>query len=270
MRSASAARSCSNIWAVNALKRSLVIAALFAGMTAPAISSAEPLPTVQDVRRFAEDVVIGTQSGGRLVKWLRAPTVRLETMVPGPRDEETGRAIPIPAETPMQHYTKLRRHVTSLKELTGMSIRLMPRDIGSGGDIVVTVVPRTAMGQLPFPGVPEKTLARLMGPSRCFFLIWPNPDWSIQKARIVINSFLEEKHINHCFLEELTQSLGLPNDSERLRPSIFNETSMLTELSALDRILIRTVYDPRIDTGMNLGRFRETVVPIIGAYMSSD
>ena len=151
-----------------------------------------------------------------------------------------------------------------------MSIRLMPRDIGSGGDIVVTVVPRTAMGQLPFPGVPEKTLERLMGPSRCFFLIWPNPDWSIQKARIVINSFLEEKHINHCFLEELTQSLGLPNDSERLRPSIFNETSMLTELSALDRILIRTVYDPRIDTGMNLGRFRETVVPVIGAYMSSD
>ena len=45
---------------------------------------------------------------------------------------------------------------------------------------------------------------------------------------------------------------------------------MLTELSALDRILIRTVYDPRIDTGMNLGRFRETVVPVIGAYMSSD
>ena len=190
-----------------------LIAALFAGMAAPAMTVAEPLPSVQEVRRFAEDVVVGTQPGGRLVKWLRAPTVRLETMVPGPRDKQTGRAIPIPAETPMQHYMRLRRHVMSLKELTGMPIRLMPRDIGSGGDIVVTVVPRTAMGQLP---------------------------------------------------------LGLPNDSERLRPSIFNETSMLTELSALDRILIRTVYDPRMTTGMNLGRFRESAEPVIGTYMSSD
>ncbi len=247
-----------------------LIAALFAGMAAPAMTVAEPLPSVQEVRRFAEDVVVGTQPGGRLVKWLRAPTVRLETMVPGPRDKQTGRAIPIPAETPMQHYMRLRRHVMSLKELTGMPIRLMPRDIGSGGDIVVTVVPRTAMGQLPFPDVPEERLAQLMGPSRCFFVIWPNPDWSIRKARIVINSILEENHINHCFLEELTQALGLPNDSERLRPSIFNETSMLTELSALDRILIRTVYDPRMTTGMNLGRFRESAEPVIGTYMSSD
>lgn len=139
----------------------------------------------------------------------------------------------------------------------------MPRDIGVGGDIVITIVPRTLMADVPFPGVPARTLSELLGPGRCFFLIWPGSDWQILKARIVINAILEDDHINHCLLEELTQSLGLPNDSDRLRPSVFNESARLTRLSDLDRILIRTLYDPAISAGMNLGTFRDTAEAVI-------
>jgi len=227
-------------------------------------------PSVEDVRRFAEDVAIGAKSGARLVKWQRAPTIRLETLVAGPRDKKTGWAVPIPTQTMPARYMVLRRHIQILSSLTGMPMRLMPRDIGSGGDIVITIVPRTLMSALSFPGVPERTMAQLTGPSRCFFIIWPGSEWTVRKARIVINSILDEDHITHCLLEELTQSLGLPNDSERLQPSVFNEAFMLRELSHLDRILVRTVYDPRIRPGMTLDAFRDAADAVVGSYMKSE
>jgi len=244
--------------------------ALIAALLPGAASSEDVQPSVEDVRRFTEDVVIGPRPGARLVKWRRAPTIRLETLVAGPRDEKTGWSVPIPTQTMPARYMALRRHSKALSALTGMPIRLMPRDIGSGGDIVITILPRTLMPALSFPGVPERTVGQLMGPSRCFFVIWPTPDWTIKKARIVINSILEEDHIVHCLLEELTQSLGLPNDSERLRPSVFNEAFMLRELSYLDRILVRTVYDPRIHPGMTLDAFRAVADGVVGSYMKSE
>lgn len=230
---------------------------------------ADPVPDqkydVKDVRRFAEDVVIGSKPGARLVKWTEAPVVRLETLSSGPRDD-TGKPTTIPVETSILHHAALQKHITDLAFLTGLPIRLMPRDIGSGGDIVITIVPRVAMSAVPFPGVPVKMMNDLMGPSRCYFVIWPDPDWAIAKAHVVINSMLDENHIKHCLLEELTQSLGLPNDSDRLRPSVFNESAMLLVLSRLDRILIRTVYDPRISKGLSLGEFRERADAVIGGY----
>lgn len=235
-------------------------------LASPVVASAGDVPAASDLRRFAEDVVIGQKPGAHLVKWTYAPKIRLETLVQGPRDAETGRAAPVPGKTKISHYAALGRHVAALSEATGMHLRLMPRDIGSGGDIVISIVPRTIMSQVPFPGVPAKTLGQLMGPSRCFFVIWPNRDWSIKSAKIAINSILEDSHITHCLLEELVQSLGLPNDSELLRPSVFNESSMLTELSPIDRILIRTVYDPRIKIGTTLGAFRENAEPVIETY----
>ena len=225
------------------------------------------MPEIQEIRRFAEDVVIGSKPGARLVKWDRAPAVRLETMTGGPREESTGLPTLVPVETSKLHYQELAAHIAALSPLVGLPIRLMPRDIGSGGDIVISIVPRSLMSSLPFPGVPKKMLNNLMGPSRCFFVIWPDPEWAVKKAQIVINSILDEHHIKHCLLEELTQSLGLPNDSDRLRPSVFNETSMVTDLTVFDRILIKTVYDPRIPNGMNLGAFREQAETVIGSYM---
>ncbi len=56
--------------------------------------------------------------------------------------------------------------------------------------------------------------------------------------------------INHCLLEELTQSVGFPNDSNNLRPSIFCDKDQLFECSPVDKILIRTLYDKRMKMGV--------------------
>ncbi len=53
-----------------------------------------------------------------------------------------------------------------------------------------------------------------------------------------------------CLLEEMTQALGLPNDSELIRPSIFNQWDFLQRLPLNDQILVRTLYDQRMRQGM--------------------
>ncbi len=204
----------------------------------------------KQITAFFIDVALGPGQDARIVKWAKPPIVRLETLVRDP--ENADRLVAI--ETSFRRYAALAKHVGVLASETGLPIRLMPRDIGAnsaegGADIVISIVPRLGMRFLAYPGVPKKLLSELMGPSRCFFIIWPAPDWAIKRAKIVINAALEEDHIHHCFIEELTQAMGLPNDSERLSPSVFNERSMQTALSRLDALFIRTLYDPRLQTG---------------------
>jgi len=61
-----------------------------------------------------------------------------------------------------------------------------------------------------------------------------------------------------CVLEELTQILGLPNDSDEVFPSIFNDSSIDDELSTLDVVLLKILYDKRLTAGL----LRDKVIPI--------
>ncbi|TDO96197.1 DUF2927 domain-containing protein [Marinomonas balearica] len=76
-------------------------------------------------------------------------------------------------------------------------------------------------------------------------------DYARQKAR-----FLD------CIVEEITQLLGLPNDSNEVYPSIFNDVSTDQYLSPLDYLLLRTLYSPRLTTGLNVNQTK-AVLPLI-------
>lgn len=234
----------------------------------PLSAKADTPHSIEKMRKFFEIVAIGKKPRAKIVKWIKAPTIRLETMTVGPRDTTTGRAVPIPTQTDISYYKFLANHISELNELTGLNMRLMPRDIGSGGDIVISIAPRVVMSALPIKGAPPALLRDLLGPGRCFFIAWPNQEWRIIRARIVINSLLNKNHIKHCFIEELTQAMGLPHDSDMLRPSIFNESSMEPNLSDLDHTMIRTLYDPRMIRGSGLGTVREIAADIIQSYSS--
>lgn len=54
----------------------------------------------------------------------------------------------------------------------------------------------------------------------------------------------------HCVVEETTQALGLPNDSDDVNPSIFNDRSNIQKIEPHDELLIRLLYHPRITAGM--------------------
>jgi hypothetical protein len=85
----------------------------------------------------------------------------------------------------------------------------------------------------------------------CFFVAWSDDkSGSLFRTVIVVNSERLLIRINHCLLEEMAQSLGLPNDSNVFSPSIFHDDSRQTELSRTDLIILKALYDPRIRAGM--------------------
>ncbi len=55
-----------------------------------------------------------------------------------------------------------------------------------------------------------------------------------------------------CMHEEITQALGLPNDSPRARPSIFNDDEEFALLTDHDEALLRILYSPELRPGMTL------------------
>lgn len=62
-----------------------------------------------------------------------------------------------------------------------------------------------------------------------------------------------------CLHEELTQGLGLPNDSPRARPSIFNDDEEFALLTDQDEMLLRILYSPELRPGMSAAEARPIV-----------
>ncbi|HET6542824.1 MAG TPA: DUF2927 domain-containing protein [Chryseolinea sp.] len=72
---------------------------------------------------------------------------------------------------------------------------------------------------------------------------------------------VEEKHL---LREELTQSLGLAKDSNRYPDSIFQESwTTTTEYSDIDKDLVRLLYHPSMQTGLDRSKCVEVLREII-------
>ncbi|MBY8161014.1 DUF2927 domain-containing protein [Vibrio fluvialis] len=69
-----------------------------------------------------------------------------------------------------------------------------------------------------------------------------------------------------CVVEEVTQVMGLPNDSEKAYPSIFNDKTPDDLLSPLDVILLKLLYEPELKTGMSEQQVRPIVKTILKQY----
>lgn len=62
-----------------------------------------------------------------------------------------------------------------------------------------------------------------------------------------------------CFHEEIAQGLGLPNDSPRARPSIFNDDEEFALLTDQDEQMLRMLYSPELRPGMLASEARPIV-----------
>ena len=62
-----------------------------------------------------------------------------------------------------------------------------------------------------------------------------------------------------CMHEEIAQALGLPNDSPRARPSIFNDDEEFALLTDHDEMLLRMLYSPELRPGMSPSEARPIV-----------
>ncbi len=62
-----------------------------------------------------------------------------------------------------------------------------------------------------------------------------------------------------CYHEEISQGLGLANDSPDARPSIFNDDEEFALLTTHDEALLAMLYDPRLRIGMTLDEARPII-----------
>jgi len=107
--------------------------------------------------------------------------------------------------------------------------------------------------------------------SVCLGRFSTNADGAIQKAVVIIpvDRARGRGKLVDCIVEELTQVLGLPNDSDKVFPSIFNDRSIDHLLSGLDYILLKILYDQRLRIGMNKAEALPVVQSIVTGLIKS-
>ena len=86
----------------------------------------------------------------------------------------------------------------------------------------------------------------------------------IDGANVMIASDIAQDARQAAMRQDITQMLGLPNDSDRYPDSAFREDWPLpSEYSAIDRDILRLLYDPHLKAGMSYNDVRN-VVEVVG------
>ncbi len=99
----------------------------------------------------------------------------------------------------------------------------------------------------------------------CLATIRANRDGSINSAAVYIpvNQARMHAKLVSCIVEELTQVMGLPRDSDEVFPSIFNDHTPNQTLTGLDVILLKILYNNQIKAGMNKAKLRPVLQKIL-------
>lgn len=211
-----------------------------------------PQPGLDQVVRQFEDVAFGHEHGaarGILQKWTERPGIALFT------GESWDLRPYLPA---------IQSHLGAIGHLTGLPA-VPERTDARKATLRLGFYPRAKFAQMPRAGS-EAEFRRWVSTSACVALAVEDPQRAgrIVAAAIAIGTDIPESQRRHCILEELVQSMGLPNDACHYRPSLFCEADRVFELTSADRILLRTLYDRRLTAGMA----RDEALPIVRAIVA--
>lgn len=93
----------------------------------------------------------------------------------------------------------------------------------------------------------------------------------IVKATIIIPVDQSRAHgkLLACIVEEITQVMGLPNDSQLAYPSIFNDYTPDDLLSPLDVVLLKLLYEPSLKSGMTKSQVTKQLDFLLPQYQRS-
>lgn len=201
------------------------------------------------IATFEEYDTLGTeivqrQTESQIHKWDSPVRIELEfgeTVSPVVRLEDTD---------------TLRRLSRRLSTATGHPIRM----VSAGGNFTVFVVnedERRALGprlRELVPGLSDsavETVTELPRTSYCLvFAFAPRNDGVYTRAVAIIRGEHPDRLRQSCLHEEVTQGLGLSNDSPLARPSIFNDDEEFALLTSQDEAMLAILYDSRVKSGM--------------------
>ncbi len=227
-------------------------------------AQAKTPPSVDDLVRYFDIIVFQSEFKSAapstlIKKWTGPLRVAIRTF-----DEVTakvnGREVRQLKQVKVKkpHLRFIQKHLNNLVRATGLKTEDAKKN-GKEPNFIINFVPRRQMGNPYLAKVNPKLLKRMAAQGGCFFLMWADrTSGHISRAVIVVNLERLLIRINHCLLEEMTQSLGLPNDSNMIMPSIFSDRSRRTDLTRTDLIIVKTLYDERMKVGLS----HERAIPL--------
>ncbi|RMF39191.1 MAG: DUF2927 domain-containing protein [Alphaproteobacteria bacterium] len=174
-----------------------------------------------------------------------------------------------------QDLADVARFSARLARLSGLDIALLADDTAGAANFVILYANRNERVDIARSlagtnaGFDPAILADLRDGSPdkiCFANTFENPDrpGELVYAMVVIKAETSGLLRLSCLHEELTQALGLANDDPRVRPSIFNDDEEFALLTAHDEMLLRMLYHPRLQPGMEA----EEVVPLLPGILA--
>lgn len=119
------------------------------------------------------------------------------------------------------------------------------------------------------PGISSslvRNIARMQPDHLCMVVAEPHADRSrgFRQAVAIVRAEHPDVMRASCIQEELAQGLGLSNDCREAYPSIFNDDQEFAFLTRRDEVLLKMLYDPKLQSGMRL-KDVERVLPEVTA-----
>ena len=152
-----------------------------------------------------------------------------------------------PTETDIQTINGI---VNDLNELiSGINIKL----VEERENLTITFSPESNFAEIDPNYVPTNY--------GFFWALWHDDNFVIYDVSILVASAdITQQERSHLIREELTQSLGLMNDSNKYKDSIFyQEWTDVKEFSEIDKAVIKLLYLKKIKPGMS----KEQVLSIL-------
>ncbi|MGH6932175.1 MAG: DUF2927 domain-containing protein [Dongiaceae bacterium] len=171
--------------------------------------------------------------------------------------------IAIYALEPERYRALVEGHLGRLRQLTGLAIELVDNK-AAGQNAYVLIVGRSQFYDLAErhlgPGKNPRTNTYL----DCFGYFYSAAgSGEISELTAVMPNFATNEQLRQCVIEEITQAIGLPNDSFTVRPSVFNDDDQFPDLTWQDELFLRMLYDPRVKPGMSRRAFEPLAHAII-------
>lgn len=171
----------------------------------------------------------------------------------------------VPADERHADRAFVRRYVGRLSGLTGLQITL-GREPANFHVMVVNEDERRAIGpdlRRVVPGIDDRTVSAIETmplSTYCLVYTFTQPGhYTFTQAVAVIRGEHPPLMRQACYEEELAQGLGPANDSPEARPSIFNDDQEYAYLTTQDALILRMLYDPRLQPGMTAEQAKPVV-----------
>lgn len=162
------------------------------------------------------------------------------------------------------HNQLLQMHIAHLAQLTGLTIEVTSRRKKAN---VVWVFTQEANYQQVVSQWIGKASDEELASAICK-AGFKQKNGAIYSGAVVIpvDKAREYGKLVACVVEEITQVLGLPNDSDEAYPSIFNDHSPEELLSPLDVVLIALLYHPEIKAGMSESEVKPVIERVLRQF----